>query len=90
MANLSGSTYVGVTNDLERRVQEHKQGRLEGFTKRYKIDMLMYYEEFDFIEDAIAREKQIKGWRKEKKRELIDSVNPKWLDLSRDWFIGGE
>ena len=86
LANKSGSTYVGVTNDIERRVWEHRQGAIEGFTRKYKIDLLMYYEEFDYIEDAIRREKQIKGWSKDKKRALIETLNPRWVDLAEDWF----
>lgn len=86
MANKSGSTYVGVTSDIERRALDHKRRKLEGFTKKYKIDLLVFFEEFQYVEDAIKREKQIKGWRKEKKRELVESLNPKWVDLSEDWF----
>jgi putative endonuclease len=86
LANKTGSAYVGITNDLECRVWEHKRGEIEGFAKRYMISMLMYYEEFDYVEHAIRREKEIKRWRKEKKRELIESMNPKWVDLAADWF----
>lgn len=85
MANKTGTIYVGITNDLERRVFEHKNGLFRGFTKRYQIDLLVYVEEFQYIEDAINREKQIKAWRREKKNNLIENLNPKWLNLSRDW-----
>ncbi len=67
-------------------MSEHKTKTHKGFTSRYKIDLLMCYEEFDSIEEAIAREKQIKAWRREKKRNLIESANPTWQDLSQDWF----
>jgi len=87
MSNKAGITYVGVTNDLFRRVSEHKAGALPGFTKRNKTHKLVYYEEYQYIEDAILREKQIKSYRKEKKRDLIKSINPKWSDLSADWHI---
>jgi len=73
--------YVGVTNDLKRRIFEHKQGTHDGFTKKYKVDMLMYYEIFDSIEYAIRREKQLKGGSRERKIALINSLNPGWRDL---------
>ena len=76
--------YVGVTNDLSRRVTEHKCGRNEGFTKRYKAHELVYFEECGDINDAIAREKQIKSWRRDKKDALIVSLNPQWRDLSQE------
>lgn len=83
MSNDSGITYVGVTNDIYRRVQEHKNGATKGFSSKYKTYKLVYYEEFQYVEEAITREKQIKTWRKEKKRGLIKGVNPKWDDLSK-------
>jgi putative endonuclease len=86
MSNNAGITYVGVTNDIFRRVREHKTGELPGFTKRNKTYKLVYYEEFEYVEDAIFREKQIKSYRKEKKRNLIKTINPKWSDLSADWY----
>jgi putative endonuclease len=86
LANRSGTVYVGVTNELERRVLEHRQGLFPGFTKQYKVNSLVYYEEFDYIEDAIQREKQIKAWRREKKDALVNAINPKWKDLAADWF----
>jgi putative endonuclease len=73
--------YVGVTNDLQRRVYEHKQELVAGFTKKYSVHDLVYYEEFDTISDAINREKQIKGGSRRKKEELALSVNPKLTDL---------
>ena len=86
MTNKSGTLYVGVTNDLERRMSEHKDSLVEGFTKKYKINRLLYYEETNDVLDATGREKQIKGWRRDKKIALIESSNPEWKDLSEDWF----
>lgn len=86
MANNAGTSYIGVTNDLERRVREHKEGNIKGFTSRYKLHQLVYYEEYDSIEDAISREKQIKKWGRVKKRSLIRELNPTWIDLAADWF----
>jgi putative endonuclease len=85
LSSIKGTLYTGVTNDLERRIWEHKTGANAGFTSKYKINLLVYYEEFDSIEDAIIREKQIKGLRRQKKRALVELVNPKWLDLSEGW-----
>jgi putative endonuclease len=84
MTNKSGTLYVGVTNNLERRISEHKNSLIEGFTKKYKINKLLYYEETNDILAAINREKQIKGWRRDKKIALIESINPEWKDLSED------
>jgi putative endonuclease len=88
MTNDSDTLYIGVTNDLVRRVYEHKQKLVEGFTSKYNITQLVYYEETNDIQSAIAREKQIKGWLRKKKIALIRSVNPKWEDLSADWYRG--
>ena len=73
--------YVGVTNDLIRRVYEHKEGLVEGFTKKYNIKILVYFEHFENIEDAIAREKVIKKWKRRYKMNAIESLNPEWKDL---------
>ena len=73
--------YVGVTNDLERRCYEHKQKLIEGFTQKYNVDKLIYYEKFDSIELAIFREKQIKGYSRSKKDALINEINPEWDEL---------
>ena len=86
MTNRSGTLYTGVTNDLERRMYEHKGKFVEGFTKRYNIDMLVYYEVTDDINGALTREKQIKDWRRSKRVALIESTNPQWRDLSDGWF----
>ncbi len=86
MTNKSRTLYTGVTNNLERRVYEHKNKLLPGFTSKYHITMLVYYESGDNISVAIAREKQIKGWLRAKKIALIESMNPNWEDLSEDWY----
>lgn len=85
LTNRSRTFYVGMTDSLERRVLEHKQKLIEGLTKRYDITRLVYCEVFNNVREAVAREKQIKDWRREKKITLIESVNPKWRDLSEDW-----
>ncbi len=85
MTNRTGTLYVGVTNNLQRRVYEHVNHLIPGFTSRYAIDRLVYAEEINEVAAAIEREKQIKAWRRSKKVALIDSVNPEWRDLSLDW-----
>ena len=85
MASTSGTLYIGVTNDLSRRVSEHQQGLVKGFTKNYGCKKLVYYENYSDIRDAIQREKILKGWTRMKKTELIKSVNPGWGDLSEEW-----
>jgi putative endonuclease len=86
LTNKSRTFYVGMTNNLERRMSEHKQKRIEGFTKKYNITLLVYYETYTDVNAAIAREKQVKDWRREKKIALIESLNPEWKDLSADWY----
>jgi putative endonuclease len=81
LASDFGSLYVGVTNDLERRILEHRCKLVEGFTKKYNLTKLVYVEECGEVLDAITREKQIKGWRRAKKVALIESLNPGWHDL---------
>jgi putative endonuclease len=73
--------YVGVTNSLENRVAEHRNGKGGGFTRRYRVGTLVYAEEYKYVEDAIAREKEIKGWRRSKKDALVAAANPSWADL---------
>ena len=73
--------YVGVTNNIRRRLYEHQQGIFEGFTKKYHVHKLVYVEQFGEVRDAIAREKQIKGWSREKKDQLVESVNPNWNEI---------
>ena len=82
----NGTLYIGVTNNLERRIFEHKNGMIEGFTKKYEIKKLVYYEETDDISIAITREKQLKKWNGKWKIKLIEGENPCWDDLSRDWY----
>ena len=77
--------YTGVTHDLSGRVWQHKQGDINGFTRRYRVYKLVFFEEFDKVEEAILREKQIKGWLRAKKINLIEANNEKWIDLSDDW-----
>ena len=78
--------YVGTTRDLENRVSEHKLKIIEGFTSKYNINKLIYYEEFELAVDAFAREKQLKKWRRSKKVWLVNTLNLEWIDLSRDWY----
>ncbi len=85
LASRSRVLYVGVTNDLERRVYEHKNKVTQGFTNKYYTNKLVYFEETGNIEAAIAREKQIKGWVRAKKVSLIEASNPNWRDLSLEW-----
>lgn len=87
MSNKTNSViYIGVTNDLERRIYEHKYKVLKGFTGRYNVNKLVYFEETDDVNQAIRREKQIKGWIRIKKVKLIESKNLNWDDLSKDWY----
>jgi putative endonuclease len=86
LASSSGTLYTGVTNDLFRRVYEHKQKLVDGFTKKYDVNRLVYYEETHDVNSALLREKQIKGWLRKKKIALIESMNPKWEDLSEGWY----
>ena len=91
LTNRTRTLYVGVTNDLERRMYEHKNKLLPGFTSKYNVTWLAYYEQTSDVESAIAREKQIKGWRRSKKVELIESANPRWKVLSLEWqFDSGQ
>jgi putative endonuclease len=82
LASISRTLYVGVTNGLERRVAEHAEGLTRGFTAKYHVKRLVYFEEFGEIEAAVAHEKQLRGWRRMKKIKLIESLNPNWNDLS--------
>ena len=74
--------YIGITNDLYRRYMEHKNGIVEGFTKKYRCNSLLYYEQFTDVEEAIAREKELKGWSREKKETLIKTINPLFWNLA--------
>ena len=85
MTNRSGTPYTGVTNNIKQRVYQHKNKLIEGFTKKYNINKLIYVETFYDINSAISREKTIKGWLRKKKIELINGVNPDWRDLGQGW-----
>lgn len=82
----NGTLYTGVTNDLKRRMYEHKNGLVDGFSKKYNVHLLVYFNQTPSVESAIEREKQIKGWIRKKKINLIELKNPEWKDLSEDWF----
>ena len=85
LTNKRGNVlYTGVTNDLSRRIYEHKHGSIDGFTKKYNVNKLVYFETCEYAVDAIAREKQVKGWSRKNKDELITAFNPGWKDLYRD------
>lgn len=88
LSNESGLLYTGVTNDLERRVYEHKAKLIKGFTQKYGIARLLYFEEFDNINEARDAEKRIKGWTRKRKLDLIRTQNPRFVDLSKDWLDG--
>ena len=87
MTNKSKTLYTGVTSDLIKRVYLHKNHLINGFTKKYNITKLVYYEITNDVNTAIKREKQIKGWLRKKKIALIESMNPNWKDLSKDWYL---
>ena len=82
----NGTLYIGVTNDLMRRIYEHKHGLVKGFTKDYKVDILVYYDAFPDPNSAITREKQLKNWHRQWKLNLIEGTNPYWRDLYADWI----
>ena len=86
MSNVTGMLYTGVTNNLERRVFEHKTKLVPGFTSKYNLTQLVYYESTDSIDVAISREKQIKGWLRKRKVALIETMNPEWKDPSEEWM----
>ena len=86
MTNGVRTLYIGVTSDLARGVYEHKQKLIDGFTKKYNITFLVYYDVTSEVEAARTREKQLKGWRRDKKIALIETSNPQWKDLSLEWY----
>ena len=86
MSSPTRTLYIGVTNDLQRRVYEHKQKKVPGFTNRYNLTQLVYYETTSDVRDAIACEKQLKGWLRAKKVALIETINLEWDDLSAGWY----
>ena len=85
VASYSGVLYIGMTSDLQERIWQHKNGVFEGFTKKYKCRRLVFFERYKHVADAIRREKQLKGWTRAKKIALIESMNPRWQDLSENW-----
>ena len=86
LTNWKGNVmYIGVTNDLERRLYEHKNELVEGFTKQYHVHKLVYYEETSDVRAAVEREKQLKKWARAKKNALVETINPEWKDLSEEW-----
>jgi putative endonuclease len=85
MGSLSGTLCVGVSGNLQKRVFQHRF-QLEGFTARYDVQRLLYWESYGDVHKAIGREKQLKGWRRDKKAALLESANPQWLDLAKDWY----
>jgi putative endonuclease len=85
LASKSRTLYIGITSDLATRMREHRSGVYGGFTTEYKVHRLVYYEQFQWVQAAIGREKQLKRWRREKKVMLIERENPTWEDLSADW-----
>jgi putative endonuclease len=89
MASHTKVLYIGVTNDIESRVQQHKTAPPTTFAGKYNVNRLVWYEDYPDIQAAIAREKQLKGWRRSKKVALIEAINPKWVDVSYRWFREG-
>jgi len=85
LSSLSGTLYTGITNSIFNRVIQHRNKETPGFTSKYDVNRLVYYETFSYVLNAIAREKQIKGWTRKKKIALIESMNPKWEDLAKGW-----
>ena len=82
---INGTLYIGVTNDLERRMFEHKNKLVRGFTAKYGLNKLIYFETYQYVNDAITREKNMKKWKRQWKIDLIEKENPNWKDLSKDW-----
>ncbi|MGA3100267.1 MAG: GIY-YIG nuclease family protein [Terracidiphilus sp.] len=86
VASRSHTLYIGVTGNLQKRIFEHKWKERDGFAAKYNCDRLVWFESYQVVAAAIAREKQLKGWRREKKIALIEKMNPAWVDLSKDWY----
>ncbi len=84
LASRNRVVYVGVTNDLPRRLGQHRDGRASAFTRKYRIHRLVYAEQYRYVDDAIRREKQIKGWKRERKVRLIEAANPGWQEVPVD------
>ena len=79
--------YTGMTNNLEKRIYQHKNKIIDGFTKRYNVNKLVYFEDTKDVKEALEREKQLKKWSRQKKNDLINSMNPTWADLSSEWYV---
>ncbi|MGB7191810.1 MAG: GIY-YIG nuclease family protein [Acidobacteriaceae bacterium] len=90
MSSRTRVLYCGMTNNLVRRVWEHKGDEIEGFSRKHQCHRLVWFERFQYVGNAIAREKQIKNWRREKKLARIQETNPSWADLSEGWYPSGE
>jgi putative endonuclease len=86
MGSLTGTLYVGFSGNLHRRVFQHKNHHFEGFTDKYDVTRVLYWESYDDVHKALARETQLKGWRRDKKVELIVRKNPHWIDLASEWY----
>ena len=86
LCSRSGVLYIGMTNDIKRRVWQHKRKEIPGFTAKYNVDRLVFFEEFPNADQAIVNEKKLKGWTRAKKIALIERSNPTWVDLSEGWF----
>jgi putative endonuclease len=86
LASASGRLYVGMTSNLPQRMHQHKTKQFKGFTARYNINKLLYFEDFNYVYDAMDRERQLKGWTRRKKVSLFAELNPGWDDLSAGWF----
>jgi putative endonuclease len=86
LASHSGTLYIGMTGNLQQRIFDHKFHLNEGFTDKYDVVRLIFWESYDKVHQAINREKQLKGWRRSKKIALIESMNPHWLDSAKDWY----
>jgi len=85
-SKIRGTLYIGMTNDLQRRVYEHKMGIKEGVTQKYGVNKLMYFETFQDVNEAIERENNLKKWKRDWKIKLIEKDNKKWLDLAKNWY----
>jgi putative endonuclease len=85
LSSRTGTLYVGITGYLDRRIHQHKIDTIKGFTKKYQVHRLVYFESYDQVENAINREKQLKGWRRQKKKALIETTNPRWQDVAEQW-----
>ncbi|HEV2646003.1 MAG TPA: GIY-YIG nuclease family protein [Acidobacteriaceae bacterium] len=85
VASRSHNFYIGMTSEIEIRIRQHKEGRFDGYSKKYNCNRLVWFERHPYVNDAIAREKQLKGWTRAKKIALIERQNPTWIDLSESW-----